>query len=273
MNQEKISSVLKELHKISGFRISIHNTDFKEIVAYPEEKQEFCARIHERSEMELAACMACDAEACKKVLIGGETVIYKCRYGLIEAISPLYSFGALTGFLMMGQIISGTDPTDQAEHTLITLGEAAEEAKRICDGIPRVKSEMVRSFVNIMTVCASYLTLSNAVTGAKATIGQLTRQYIAEHFTERISIKDICDGVGYSKSSVLTSFKREFSVTVNTYLNNMRLERAKKMLENESLTINEIALGCGFADQSYFSKVFSARFGITPSEFRKDEKA
>ena len=163
MNQEKITSVLKELHKISGFRISIHNTDFKEIVAYPESKQRFCSIIHSRSEKELSECCACDAEACRRVLLSGDTYIYKCRYGLVEAISPLYSFGALTGFLMMGQIFADHDSAENAERALLLLGESAKEAKEITDTIPRVKSDMIKSFVNIMTVCASYLTLSNAV--------------------------------------------------------------------------------------------------------------
>ena len=272
MNKDKISSVLKELNKISDFRISIHNTDFNEIAAYPEEKQTFCRTMHEADEREYLACCACDEQACRKVLISGETVIYKCRYGLVEAISPLYSFGALTGFLMMGQIFSDNSSKDSAVSALIGIGKTAEEAAAIADSIPTVPEDMIPSFVNIMTVCASYLTLSNAVTGAKATIGQLTRQYLSEHFTERISVKDICDAIGYSKSSVLSSFKREFGVTVNAYLNNMRLERARKMLESETLTVNEIAIDCGFSDQSYFSKVFSAKYGITPTEFRKDEK-
>lgn len=272
MNKDKISSVLRELNKISGFRISIHNTDFNEIAAYPEEKHTFCRSIHEADRKEYLACCACDEEACRKVLLSGETVIYKCRYGLVEAISPLYSFGALTGFLMMGQIFSDADSRDAAVDALVRLGKSCTEAQSIVQDIPEVKSDMITSFVNIMTVCASYLTLSNAVTGAKATIGQLTRQFISEHFTERISVKDICDAVGYSKSSVLSSFKREFGVTVNSYLNNMRLERSRKMLESESHTVNEIALSCGFADQSYFSKVFTAKYGMTPTDFRKDEK-
>ena len=131
---------------------------------------------------------------------------------------------------------------------------------------------MVKSFVKIMTVCAEYLTLSNAVTGAKASVGRLAMRYISENFTERITVKDICNAVGYSKSTVLSSFKKEFSITVNAYLNNMRLERAKKMLESDSLTVNEVALSCGFSDQSYFSKVFVAKYGQTPTEYRRDEK-
>jgi two-component system response regulator YesN len=50
----------------------------------------------------------------------------------------------------------------------------------------------------------------------------------------------------------------------------MRLERAKKLLENNTLTVSEIALGCGFSDQSYFSKVFSSKYGISPTDYRKE---
>ena len=122
-----------------------------------------------------------------------------------------------------------------------------------------------------MTVCASYLTLSNAVNATKASVGELTMKFISENFTDKISVKDICKAVGYSKSTVLSAFKKEFSTTVNSYLNTLRLERSKKMLENENTSINEVALSCGFSDQSYFSKVFSSAYGITPTEYRERE--
>lgn len=261
-----------ELNKISGFRISLHNTDFQEIAAYPAKKQAFCEYIQTNSENELQKCLECDGEACKKVLATSETIIYKCRHGLIEAVSPLYNFGALTGFLMMGQVRTDGEGIDPMLKALARMGKHDFEAREICAAIPSVKEDMVKSFVKIMTVCAEYLTLSNAVTGAKASVGRLAMRYISENFTERITVKDICNAVGYSKSTVLSSFKKEFSITVNAYLNNMRLERAKKMLESDSLTVNEVALSCGFSDQSYFSKVFVAKYGQTPTEYRRDEK-
>ena len=70
---------------------------------------------------------------------------------------------------------------------------------------------------------------------------------------------------------MLTSFKREFGTTVNTYLNNMRLNHAKKMLDDSTRTINEVALSSGFSDQSYFSKMFSKLYGMTPSDYRRRE--
>lgn len=272
MNKEKITETLKELYAISGFRVSLHNTNFEEIAAYPESKQPFCSYLHGASEREYELCRACDRRACEQVLDSGKPIIYKCHHELVEAVSPLYNFGALTGFLMMGQVRVEGEGIDTQLLALARLGKKDFEARSICAQIPSVKQQMIQSYVKIMTICASYLTLSNAVTGAKATVGQLAMRYISENYTEHITVKDICDAVGYSKSTVLSSFKKEFSTTVNTYLTNMRLERAKKMLENEDVTVNEVALNCGFSDQSYFSKVFSAKYKITPTEYRRDEK-
>lgn len=272
MNKEKITSTLKELYAISGFRVSLHNTNFEEIAAYPEEKLRFCSYLHNTSAKEYELCRACDKKACEQVLETGEPIIYKCHNNLVEAVSPLYNFGALTGFLMMGQIRVEGEGIHPMLLTLSRLGKRDFEAREICAEIPSVKQHMIESYVKIMTICASYLTLSNAVTGSKATVGQLAMRYISENYTDRITIKDICEAIGYSKSTVLSSFKKEFSTTINSYMTNMRLERAKKMLENEDKTINEIALECGFSDQSYFSKVFSAKYKITPTDYRKDEK-
>ena len=272
MNKEKIISILKELHNISGFRISIHDANFEEIAAYPEDKLEFCTYVQKNSTLELEECKKCDRDVCRKVLQSGEAIIYKCRHNLVEAISPIYNFGVLTGFLMMGQVRVEGDGIDPMLFALAKLGKNDFEAREICAATPSIKDSMIKSYVNIMTICASYLTLSNAITSSKATVGQLTMRYVSENFTERITIKDICTAVGYSKSTVLSAFKKEFAITVNKRLNDLRLQRAKNMLENSDATINEIALACGFADQSYFSKVFSSQYGVTPTEYKKDKR-
>ena len=263
MNREKIVAVLRDLYTVTGFRVSLHNTSFEEIAAYPQTKSEFCEYIQRLSECEYERCKECDRTACERVLRTGETYIYQCHHGLIEAISPLYNFGALTGFLMMGQVRPDSSRSIKNENI-------DGEAEALMHKLPTVMNEKLASYVNIMTVCARYLTLSNAVTGSKPGIAELTMQYIHENYTERISVKDICDAVGYSKSTVLSQFKRQFHTTVNAYVNNIRLERAKRMLEDGMLTVSEIALGCGFSDQSYFSKVFSSKYGITPTDYRKE---
>lgn len=270
MNKNEITSILKDLYKISGFRVSLHGIHYEKIAAFPEKKLDFCEYIQKHGAFEVEKCIACDSEACKKSLKAGGTVIYKCRHGLVEAISPLYSFGALTGFLLMGQVREKGTGIQRMLSGLENLGKCDDDAKSICMRIPTVSPDMIEAYVNITTMCAKYLTISNAIPGIKLTVGQMAMKYISEHYTKQISISDICHELGYSKSTVLSAFKREFNTTINSYLNSLRLSHAERLLEEDGLTINEIALATGFTNQSYFSKVFSAKYGTPPSEKRKE---
>lgn len=271
MNKHEITSILKDLYSISGFRVSLHGVHYEKIAAYPEKKLDFCEYVQKHGAFEVEKCIACDSDACKRALEAGETVIYKCRHGLVEAISPLYSFGSLTGFLIMGQVRENGTGIGRMLTGLENIGKSDDEARAMCMNIPTVPKDMIRAYVNITTMCAKYLTISNAIPGTKLTVGQMAMKYISEHYTRQISIDDICRELGYSKSTVLAAFKREFGDTINSQLNNLRLTHAKRLLEEGKLTINEIALTTGFANQSYFSKVFSAKYGISPSEYRKEE--
>lgn len=272
MNKEQILSVLKELYSISGFRVSLYNTSFEKIVSYPEKKSDFCCYIQKANASEYERCIKCDREAFENALKTGEPTIYKCRHNLLEAVCPLFNFGILTGFLLIGQVRIEGEGISSMLNVLAKNGKTDFEAREIASGIPSIQENMIKSYVNVLTICASHLTLSNSISSAKASVGQMTMKYITENFTEKIGVQDICLAVGYSKSTVLSAFKKEFGVTVNSYLNTLRLERAKKMLENGSASVSEIALSSGFSDQSYFSKVFSAAYGITPTEYRRDKQ-
>ena len=267
MNKQEIVTVLYELHKITGFRVSLHGADYAEIAAYPEGTLPFCQRVHELSG-EHEKCISCDKDACKRALEKKSTHIYKCRYGLTEAVSPLYNFGTLTGFLMMGQVSDSTEGKKRAEEALSELLSSRDEATSLSSTIPTVKADMIRSYVKIMTICAQYLTLSNAIPSAKPTVAELAKRYVSDNITKKFGIGDICDELKCSKSTLLTTFKKKYGVTVNTYITETRLKKALHLLSEGTLTISEIASETGFSDQSYFSKVFSAKYGIPPSEYR-----
>ncbi|MBO5907015.1 MAG: AraC family transcriptional regulator [Clostridia bacterium] len=266
MNKNDIITVLSELHKITGLRVSLHGADYSEIAAFPENSLPFCARIHEiDGQKEL--CHGCDRQACEVALKERQTHIYKCRFGLYEAVSPLYNFGTLTGFLMMGQIAESEDDRNTAASVaarLIPKSDAVEYAKFIHTVAP----DMLLSYVRIMTVCAQYLTLSNALPSVKPTVAELAKKYISENLSEKLSIKELCDTVGCSKSTLTSAFKKSYGITLVEYITDSRISRAEILLKQGDLSINEIALLVGFSDQSYFSKVFSAKHGISPSEWR-----
>ena len=263
MNKQEITTVLAELHRISGFRISLHNERYEEIAAYPESPLPFCERVNaDKSEHE--RCIECDRAACMAALRNKGTYIYRCRYGLTEAVSPLYNFDTLTGFLMMGQVADSAESKQTAARIVGLSGDTAG----LAEGIPVIKPDMISSYVRIMTICAQYLTLSNALPSRNPSTAELAKKYILENLSSKLTITGICDSLGCSKSTLLTSFKARYGITVNTFITDERLRLAKRLLREGAKSVYEISVETGFSDQSYFSKVFSAKFGIPPSEYK-----
>ncbi|MBQ8321348.1 MAG: PocR ligand-binding domain-containing protein [Clostridia bacterium] len=267
MNKQEIVSVLEELNKITGFRVSLHDVDYCEIAAYPEDQTPYCKAV-KQTDTERTRCAVCDREACLIALDKKATHIYKCPFGLTEAVSPLYNFGTLTGFLMMGQVATGSSDIMHARTELSALLGSGDEADKRAETIPIVDKDMLRSYVKIMTICAQYLTLSNAISTPKPTVAEMAKRYIGDNISKKFGISDICAYLGCSKSTLLTTFKKRYGITVNAYVTELRLEKAKHLLAKGEKTINEIASDIGFTDQSYFSKVFSQKFGTPPSEYR-----
>ena len=267
MNKQEIVTVLEELNKITGFRISLHDKDYREIAAYPQKMNAFCARVGADA-AEHDMCLECDRAACLEAEKNRETYIYKCRHGLTEAVSPLYNFGTLTGYLMMGQVAIKSVDESLAAAALSALGASDEEISACIAEIPTVNEDMVSSFVKIMTICAEYLTLSNAISAQKSSLAERAKKIINQKIDQKFGIADICRELDCSKSTLLTSFKRSFGITINAYVTERRLERALALLSDHEKSISDIAYECGFSDQSYFSKVFSKKFGVTPSEHR-----
>ena len=268
MNKQQIVSVLAELHKISGFRVSLHDTDYSEIAAYPAGRCSLCSLIH-TAEGEYDACVACDKAACKKALELSKTYIYECRHGLTEAVSPLYNFGTLTGYLMMGQVADENTDLDSLRSILFDISHDFSRINEIVESTPEVKSERISSFVNIMTICAEYMTLTNAIPGLKPSTAELAKLFVYEHYHEKISISDICDALGKSKSAICPAFREKYGTTLTSYLNDLRIDEAAKLLLHSDLSVGEIADRVGYYDQSYFTKVFTKKMGLTPTQFKK----
>lgn len=268
MREQEIIAVLSEMYRITGFRMSLHDTNFKEMLAYPKDKLPICQAI-QKNKGETEKCMMCDKIAFAEAKKTKTTIIYKCRYGLTEAVCPLYNFGILTGYLMMGQTCD--DKTDVEKFKALTEGleNAKTEIFPSFENATLVSGELVESYCKIMTICAQYLTISNAMPGLKPTFAESAKKYIYENLDKRITINDICREIGCSKTTLISSFKKEFGITVNAAITEAKLDEAKRLLRINGMSISEIASATGFYDQAYFSRVFSAKFGISPSEYRK----
>lgn len=92
--------------------------------------------------------------------------------------------------------------------------------------------------------------------------------YVQEHFQSPITRETVAQHFGLAPNHVSRLFRKEGFMRFNDYLNLVRVNRAKFMLQNYSMTLKEIAASCCYSDPAYFCRVFKKTCKVTPTEYR-----
>lgn len=95
-------------------------------------------------------------------------------------------------------------------------------------------------------------------------------RYMQEHLTEEVSLSVLSEEFHLNPQYISQLFKNEIGVGFLSYLTNIRMEKAKKLLVSTQLSMVEIAEQTGYGDYRVFTKVFKKTEGITPSQYRRE---
>ena len=94
-----------------------------------------------------------------------------------------------------------------------------------------------------------------------------TCAFMEQHYNQRIHLDQLCLCAGLSKSTLLRAFARSKGITPYSYLENIRIGKAKELLE-QGVSPAQAALQTGFSDQSHFTSYFNRFIGLTPGIYR-----
>ena len=95
-------------------------------------------------------------------------------------------------------------------------------------------------------------------------------EFIQNNYSFPIHVTDIANYVCINRSYLYTLFKTNLGVSPQDYLANYRISQATELLTTTDLSIESIALSCGYTDPLIFSKVFKSKKGKAPSRYRKE---
>lgn len=168
----------------------------------------------------------------------------------IIIFTALCTRAAIKGGLTPEIAYTMSDKYISAVETSSTFGEVAE-----------VNDAMQDDFIKRVHQCKLAGGLSPQVKNCM--------NYLQVHFTEKISVPELCAKMGYSASHFTKLFKQETGQTIHEYLISLKIEQAKDDLRLTGEPVRSICARLGFESQSYFGKQFKSATGMTPVEYRE----
>lgn len=98
------------------------------------------------------------------------------------------------------------------------------------------------------------------------------KRYLDQHILSSVTLEDLCGHFYKSKAQIIRQFKKKYGITPYSYLLDIKLQYAKKLLVQTNVSIKEIALRLKFADEHYFSTYFKQVEKVSPSFYRSNSQ-
>ena len=96
------------------------------------------------------------------------------------------------------------------------------------------------------------------------------KEFIADNYMNAtLSVKDISSHIHMNSSYTCTMFRNSTGITLNQYITEYRIEKAKQLLNDSSYKITDISAKVGYTDGNYFGKSFKKHVGLSPKEYRE----
>ena len=125
-------------------------------------------------------------------------------------------------------------------------------------------SELMHQFCSLIVQVASLTTVPKYPRYVRAALS-----YISENYMTDLSLKHVAEQIHVNPWHLSTQFKKALQINFTEYINKVRIEHSKRLLEQEDLKVYEIAELTGFNDATYFCMVFKKLEGLSPTDYRK----
>lgn len=260
----KLESALRDFNQATGISISVYSTEGKTITASGASPGGYCKLISSVKEGQRSCARSNRTliEQCRKKK---QTVRHICGAGLLDIAIPLLHRDEIVGFLMLGQIKCNEKLPDVA--LSFPIDPSALEEKYYA--VPLLDDSKIDSIINIATMLTKYIMFENMVRSRQKQSAAAIADYVEENLNRRITAQMISSSVHLSVAGIYKCIRHSFDCTLSEYVCSRRIERARVLLEERDISIEQIADAVGFSDPAYFSRCFKKALGISPREYRK----
>ena len=236
----------------------------------------FCALAAVKSHA-CAACLRLQGQLTQAAI--ESPVTKNCAYGLCETAVPV-KFGAETvGFFQTGQVLR-KKPTPASFRRVVLESQKSgvdlsdPEMMQAYFATPVASPKKLDSVTSLLVIFADHLAMKGnqlALKTANAEPVMITqaKRFIADHYAEEISLRQVARVVNVSFYYFCKRFRRVTGLSFTQFVSRTRIEKAKSLLLNPNLRVSEIAYAIGFQSLTHFNRAFKKIMGQSPTAYRQ----
>lgn len=101
---------------------------------------------------------------------------------------------------------------------------------------------------------------------------QMAVRYIYKHYSENITILDLAERYEMSPNYFSSIFKQEIGISAVNFITDVRMKKAQELLAKSDNSVVDIAKKVGYEDSQYFFRVFKKNVGMTPLQYREENR-
>lgn len=218
---------------------------------------------------------------CKHCILRGKTdapYFGTCYAGVGEYVFPVTDGDKRTNFINVSGYRRETSAVDFDRLSRIVKQPAPLLKKRYTSlnaDVPELDAiyPLIRPLVHMITILQN---ISRArpdpPLDRSAAIYNDILKYVTENHKSDLSIADVCDYTHYSQSYIFALFKRYNGASPVEYVTKLKMESAALLLRDTDMKILDIAYDVGYNDSNYFTTSFKAHYGVSPREYRKQNR-
>ena len=269
MSRADLEKILRDFHTVSGMDISVVDRDFHTLSLTRSPAATLCSAIHADPNA-IDICKASDIERLSQAKTSCAPILYTCPFGITEVIVPIIREDTPIAYIISAL---GIEKGKEDEVLQISSSGHKDNEERLKSLIYNSKSytkEELDAYFNMIKMLANYILGDDALTDENASIAPLTRRYIKNNLSKKLTLKDIARNLHCSTVTLTEHFKSEYGMTINEYITKKRMQLAEKLLLTTAKPLRDIATLSGFSDVEYFSRTFKKYHSISPAAWRRE---
>lgn len=221
-----------------------------------------CDFFKTRTKDSFEQCFKCKNIVLKKVIKSKKAFGGICTNGIYEYTYPVIIENEVACVIFIGNIatneglIKMSDPIKQLPLDTLEYNITQKKCERICKNIEYFILYLLEKYPK-----------SNS---NKKPIIKNIETYIENNLEFKINIEQIAAFFHYNPLYLGRLFKKETGDTLNNYISNRRLQKARHLLVHTTSSIIDVSTECGFNNVTYFNRLFKNLYGISPTKYRNE---